>query len=342
MKALLFTLYGGPEVMQLGEVPEPQAGHRQVKVRVHAAGLNPVDYKVRQGLLKRVLKYKLPIVAGFDVSGVVVQVGPRTPHFDEGDRVYAYLNPANVGACTEFVCIDRADVAPMPKRLSFEQAAGVPLAALTAWQTLNDALKVQPGQEILIHAGAGGVGAFAIQFARHLGARVTTTASGAKHALLKDLGAAECVDYTKTDFASLGKKFDAVFDTVGGKTLLDSFKVVKPGGKVASIVSLPDDAAAKRMGLGLIPRLVVRFMTRHIAAAARAAGAEYRWVSVAPSEAQLRRIAELIDQGHVIVVIDSIFPLEQFREAFAKLESGHATGKIVLRIRDEATAAPPR
>jgi len=341
MKALIYKDYGGPEVMELTDIPDPQTGQRDVKVRVHAAGLNPVDHKIRTGMLRRALKFNMPIVAGFDVSGVVTEVGLRARHFEEGDRVFAYVNMGRPGTCMETICIDRSDVAPMPKSLSFDQAAGVPLAALTAWQTLVDVIKPQSGHEILIHAGAGGVGTFAIQFARHMGARVTTTASAGKHALLKELGAAECIDYTNTDFTTLGPKFHAVFDTVGGKTLVDSFKVVKPGGKVVSVVSLPDDATAKRMNLGFVARFVIRQKLKPVLAAARAAKAEYRWISVAPSEAQLRRIGELIDQGHVKVVIDSVHPFENFRDAFTKLESGHATGKIVLHIRDEEAPAQP-
>ncbi len=338
MKALIYKDYGGPEVMGLTDIPEPQTGQRDIKVKVHAAGLNPVDYKIRKGQFRQVFKFQMPIVAGFDVSGVVTEVGLRARHFEEGDRVFAYVNMGRPGTAMETICIDRSDVAPMPKSLSFDQAAGVPLAALTAWQALVDIIKPQPGHEILVHGGAGGVGTFAIQFARHMGARVTTTASAAKHHLLKELGAGECVDYTKSDFTQLGKKFHAVLDTIGGKTLIDSFKVVKPGGKVASIVSLPDDATAKRMNMGLIARFVIKRKLKPVIAAAKAAKAEYRWMSAQPSEAQLRRIGELIDQGHVKVVMDSIHPLDDFKAAFTKLESGHATGKIVLHIRDEALA----
>ncbi len=341
MKALIYKDYGGPEVMALTDLPEPQPGQRDVKVRVHAAGLNPVDFKIRNGALRRAVNYKMPLIAGFDVSGEVTEVGLRARHFDVGDRVFAYVGAARPGTCMEYITLDRSDVAPIPKSLSFEQAAGVPLAALTAWQTLHDAIKLKAGEEILIHAGAGGVGSFAIQFARLLGARVTTTASAGKHALLKDLGAAECIDYTKADFTALGRKFHAVFDTVGGKTLIHSFKVVKPGGKVVSIVSLPDAAAAKRMKLGLVARLFIRYALRPVHAAARAAKAEYRWLAVTPSEAQLRRIGEWIDKGQVRVVMDSVYPLEQFGEAFKKLESGHATGKIVLRLRETQAPANP-
>jgi len=341
VKALVYKDYGGPEMMAFTDLGEPQTGQREVKVRVHAAALNPVDFKVRNGALRRAINYKMPLIAGFDVSGEVIEVGLRARHFEVGDRVHAYTGAARPGTCMETICLDRSDVAPMPKSLSYEQAAAVPLAALTAWQVLNDVMKLKAGEEILIHAGAGGVGTFAIQFAKLMGARVTTTASEAKHALLKELGAADCVDYGKIDFTTLGRKFHAVFDTIGGKTLIDSFKVVKPGGKVVSIVSLPDDAAAKRLNIGFVPRLFIRWALRPVHAAARAAKAEYRWLAVSPSEAQLRRIDEFIENGQVKVIVDSVYPFDQFREAFAKLESGHATGKIVLRIRDDQPTAQP-
>ena len=339
MKAVVMKAYGGPEMMDLVDIAAPQITVRDVKVKVYAASINPIDYKIRSGQFKQVLKYHLPTPMGFDVAGVVTETGMRATHFNEGDRVYAYVQPGRIGTLAEQIAIERTDVAPMPKSLSFEEAAAVPLVALTAWQALVDYFKLKAGQSILIHAGAGGVGTFAIQFAKHAGATVTTTASAPKHALLKELGADECIDYTSTDFTQGRPRFDAVFDTVGGKNLLDSFKVVKPGGTVVSIVSLPDEPTARRFGLGWFPRAVLRFLNRKTLAAARAANANYRFLSAQPAEAQLRRITELIDAGKVRPVIDSVFPLEQFREAFAKLEAGHATGKIVVRVREDEPAA---
>jgi alcohol dehydrogenase len=323
--------------MDLADVAPPEITLRDVKVKIYAASVNPVDYKIRSGKFKRVLKYKLPATMGFDAAGVVTEVGLRARHFKVGKRVYAYVQPGRMGTLAEEIAIERTDVAPMPDSLDFERAAAVPLVALTAWQALVDYIKLKAGQSILIHAGAGGVGTFAIQFAKHLGATVTTTASAPKHALLTELGADECIDYTAADFTEGGARFDAVFDTVGGKTLLDSFRVVKPGGTVVSIVSLPDEATARRFGLGWFARMMLRYMNRPITSAARAANANYRFLSTQPAEAQLRRIGELIDAGEVRPVIDSVFPLEQFREAFAKLEGGHATGKIVIRVREDDT-----
>lgn len=335
MKAVLYTDYGGPEVMKLGEAPEPGMTVRDVRVEVRAAALNPVDYKIRSGQFKRVLKYKLPVVAGFDVSGIVTEVGMRARHFNVGDPVYAYVQHGRMGTLAEQATIERTDVAPMPKSLSFEEAAAVPLAGLTAWQCLVDAMNVQEGRRILIHAGAGGVGSFAIQFAKYLGAHVTATASESKHTLLRELGAESCIDYRNEDFTAQGRSFDAVLDTIGGGNLYKCFEVVKPGGVVVSIVSLPDEPTARRMGLNPLVRLVLRFLNRKITRAAREADAKYRFVSVQPSEAQLRRIAGLIDEGHVKPVIDSVHDMEDFQQAFAKLEDGHATGKIVVRISEE-------
>jgi NADPH:quinone reductase-like Zn-dependent oxidoreductase len=335
MKAVVMNAYGGPEVMELTEVPPPPLYPRDVRVKVYAASINPIDFKIRSGQFKRVLKYTLPLPMGFDVAGEVVETGMRATHFDVGDRVYACVQSGRVGTLAEEITVERTDVAPMPKSLSYEQAAAVPLVALTAWQVLVDHMRLKQGQSILVHAGAGGVGTFAIQFAKHLGARVTATASAPKHAMLKELGADECIDHKSQDFTQGGPRFDAVFDTIGGENLMNSFKVVKPGGTVVSIVSLPDEPTAKRLGLNPLVRFALRFMNRRITAAAKQAQANYRFHSATPAEAQLRRIAEIIDAGHVRPVIDSVFPLEQFREAFAKLESGHATGKIVVRVREE-------
>ncbi len=339
MKAVVYKEYGGPEVMELADVPEPGMTVRDVRVEVRAASINPIDYKIRSGQFKRVLRYKLPVVAGFDVSGVVTEVGMRARHFKVGDPVYAYVQHGRMGTLAEQVTIERTDVAPMPKSLSFEQAAAVPLTGLTAWQCAVDAMNLQPGQKVLIHGGAGGVGTFAIQFGKYLGAEVAATASAPKHALLKELGADTCIDYRNEDFAERGRSFDAVLDTVGGSTLYKSFEVVKPGGVVVSIVSLPDEPTARRMGLNPVIRLILRFLNRKIYRAAREAEAGYRFVSVQPSEAQLRRIAGLIDEGHVRPVIDSVYELEDFGKAFAALEDGHATGKIVLRISEEPAQA---
>ncbi len=342
MKAVVMKAYGGPEVMELSDVPAPPLYPRDVRIKIFAASINPIDFKIRSGQFKQVLKYTLPMPMGFDVAGEVIETGMRATHFDVGDRVYACVQSGRIGTLAEEITVERTDVAPMPKSLSYEQAAAVPLVALTAWQVLVDQMRLKAGQTILIHAGAGGVGTFAIQFAKHLGARVTATASAAKHALLKELGADECVDYRSQDFTAGGARFDAVFDTVGGDNLMKSFKVVKPGGTVVCIVALPDEPTAKRLGLNAFVRLALRFMNRKITAAAKAAQANYRFHSATPAEAQLRRIADLIDAGHVRPVIDSVFPLEQFREAFAKLESGHASGKIVVRVREEAAPEPAK
>lgn len=342
MKAVVMKSYGGPEVMELVDLPAPGLWVRDVRIKVYAASINPIDFKIRSGQFKRALKYTLPVPMGFDVAGEVIETGMRATHFDIGDRVFAYVQPGRIGTLAEEITVERTDVAPMPKSLTYEQAAAVPLTALTAWQALVDYIHLAAGQSILIHAGAGGVGTFAIQFAKHLGAHVTATASAPKHALLKELGADECIDYKSQDFTQGGPRFDAVFDTIGGENLMKSFKVVKPGGTVVSIVALPDEPTAKRLGLNWPIRMALRFLSRRITAAAREAKANYRFLSAQPAEAQLRRIAGLIDAGHVRPVIDSVFPLEQFREAFAKLESGHATGKIVIRVRDEAPQQPAK
>jgi len=335
VKALIYRRYGGPEVMELADVDEPGLGARDVRIRVRSASINPIDYKLRSGALKRVVKYDMPVRMGFDVSGVVTEAGMRAPHFKVGSRVHAYVQTARPGTLAETICAERTDVAPLPDGLSFDEGAAVPLAGLTAWQVLVDVLKVKEGQHILIHAGAGGVGTFAIQFAKHLGLTVATTASAPKHELLTDLGADACIDYRNEDFTADGPRYDLVFDAVGGGTLLKSFQAVKPGGVVASIVSLPDNRAAREMGLNVLARLALRWMNRKVYKAARQANATFRFHAVHPSEAQLRRIDALLAQGVVRVVIDRVYSLDEYAKAFAYLEAGHATGKIVVRVSEE-------
>lgn len=334
MRAVVMTKYGGPEVMELRDVPEPPMAARDVLVEVRAASLNPVDFKIREGQLKAVLKYRLPLTMGNDLSGVVKEAGRSNNRFKPGDKVYARVNKNRIGTFAEYIAVDRADVAPMPPSLSFEEAASLPLVGLTVWQCLKEIMSIKEGQSILIHAGAGGVGTFAIQLAKHIGARVITTASEKNHEFLTELGADEVIDYRNENFVDKLSDLDYVLDTMGGHVLRESFKVVKRGGKVVSITSLPDDKAAVEMGINLVMRMGLKFMNRKVNACAKQAGAEYRFHFMRSSEAQLRQIGDLVESGDIKPVIDSVYPLEDFKAAMAKLEEGHARGKIVLKMRD--------
>lgn len=335
MKAIVINGYGGPDKASIQDVPEVEMTARDVKVKVHAASLNPVDWKIREGQLKQAFKLTFPRILGQDMSGVVTEVGMRARNLKVGDRVYARVNHLKMGTLCEYVCVEKTDVCVMPKSLSFDDAASIPLVGLTSWQVLVEIMKLSEGQSVFIHSGAGGVGSFAIQLAKHLGATVTTTASAKNHEFVKGLGADEVIDYTTSDYTAKGPIFDAVFAIRGEADLENSFKIVKPGGIVVGITGLPDDLYARKRGMGFVPRMIMRFLNRKIVALAAQAKATYRFHALDPSEAQLRRIAELIDSGAIKPVVEHVYSFEQYAEAFEALEKGHTRGKIVISVSSE-------
>lgn len=310
MMAVRIHEYGGPDVLRLEDAPVPVPAAGEVLIRVHAAGINPVDWKTREGRLKGRVEHRLPLILGWDVAGVVETLGPGVTQFKTGDAVYARPDIARDGGYAEYITVRAGEVALKPKSLDFIHAAAVPLAALTAWQALFDAAKLVAGQRILIHAGAGGVGSYAVQFARWKGAQVITTAGARNADLAHKLGADQVIDYTRVRFEDEVRDLDAVFDTVGEEVQQRSWKVLKKGGILVSILALtvPDDAAA----LGL-----------------RSA-----YVFVQPNAAQLGQIAELIDGGHVKPVVETVLPLSEVRQAHILSQSRHTRGKIVLRVAD--------
>lgn len=315
MRAVVQDGFGGPEVLRLEQVPRPEPLPTEVLVRVHAAGVNPVDWKTRAGGgMARVLG-EPPIVPGWDVSGVVEQTGFGVTTLEPGDEVYGMpWFPRAAGAYAEYVTAPARQFARKPPGASHEQAAGVPLAALTAWQALVDTAEVGRGQRVLVTAAAGGVGHFAVQFAKHLGAHVIGTASRANHAWLSELGVDELVDYTAVRFEDVVGPVDVVIDLVGDAhddTSTRSLAVLRPGGL---LVAIPG---------GVSPELV---------AAAEARNARTSAFLVEPDGSSLKRIAELIDAGEVAVEVAETFPLERAGEAHARGESGHTRGKLVLSI----------
>jgi NADPH:quinone reductase-like Zn-dependent oxidoreductase len=242
VKAFVVEKYG-PDGLRAADVPEPVVGPRDVLVRVAAAGINPLDKMLRNGEFKRLLKYRTPFVLGHDVSGVVTQVGGDVQGLKVGDEVYARPRDLRIGTFAQAIAIDEADVALKPKSLTMQEAAAVPLVALTAWQALVDLARVQPGQKVLVHGGAGGLGSTVIQLAKHLGAYVATTANGKDARRLRDLGADEVIDYTKADFSALLRDCDVVLDSLGGDTLTKSLTVLKPGGLAISVLFMRADGA---------------------------------------------------------------------------------------------------
>lgn len=333
MRALLLTRYGGPEVAELRTVPRPVAGAGELLVRVHAAGLNPVDFKTREGKLKVIQRYSLPAVMGNELAGTVEAVGAGVTRFSVGDRVFARVPKGSMGAFAEYSVLPEAVVAAMPATLDFETAAGVPLAGLTALQALRDELHLKPGSRVFIPGGAGGVGTFAIQIAKWLGAEVTTTASPRGRDLVERLGADVVVDYTTQAFTDHVSGMDGVFDLLGGDTLSQSFGVVKPGATVVSVAALPEpQTALKDLDRGRALAALFWLVSYGLRTQARKHGARYRFLFMHPSGEELAELAGLIADGKLEPVIDRVFPFEQIGDAFAYLESGRAKGKVVVRM----------
>ncbi len=332
----MLTKYGGPDATVLhDDVPRPRPGPGEVLVRVHAAGLNPVDFKTRDGMLKPVQRYPLPTVMGNELAGVVEEQGEGAARFAVGDRVFARMPKDAMGALAEYAVVPQDLLAAMPATLDFDTAAGIPLAGLTALQALRDELGLKPGSRVFIPGGAGGVGTFAIQLAKWLGAEVTTTASPRGRALVERLGADVVIDYTTQRFEDHVRDMDGVFDLIGGETLHKSFQVVKPGRTVVSIAGLPEpETARKDLGRGTALAALFWFASLGLRLRARRHDARYRFLFMHPSGAELAELGRLVETGLLHPVIDRVFPLAEIDRAFAYLESGHAKGKVVVRIRD--------
>jgi len=333
MRAAVIDRYGGPDVLQIRDVPPPELGPDDLLVDVHAASVNPVDFKIREGKLKPVLKLQLPQILGSDLSGVVCAVGTRVSRFKVGDEIYARLEKNRMGGLAEQVALAEFTAALKPKNASHVEAASLPLVALTASQALLQIGRLQKGQRALIHAGAGGVGSFAIQLAKNVGAEVFTTASAKNHALVCSLGADVPIDYASQKFEEVARDCDVVLDTQGGDTLIRSFACVKPGGVLVSIGSIPDAITAEEMELGPMIKAGLWFMNRKFRALAKARGITYRYLFMKPDGVELARIAGLVEQGAIKPQVERTFPLDQVRDAFAAVESGRTRGKIVVQVR---------
>ncbi len=331
MLAYLLRRYGRPEGASLMEVPEPTVGPRDILVDVRAAGLNPVDFKTRQGKLRAIYRPKLPLVLGNEFAGEVVAVGDQVKRFAAGDRVFARVEKDRLGCFAERAAVGEDCAAHMPAKLEFEAAAGVPLAALTALQALRDELSLKAGQKVLISGGAGGVGTFAIQITKWLGAHVTTTASKRGEALVRALGADEVIDYTTDDLSRIAKDFDAGFDLIGGAALDRMFKVMKPGTKIVSVAAVPEPQTALR-DLGGRRALAAIFwvISYGVRQRARRASVGYRYLYMHPSGNDLALLADLIEQGRLRVIVDRTYPFAEIAAAFDYLESGRAKGKVVV------------
>jgi len=333
MRAYVLEHYGGPEGARLMDVPAPVPGPHDILVAVRAAGLNPVDFKFRQGKLRAILRPKIPFVMGNELAGEVIAAGSDVKRFGAGDRVFVRVAKDRAGAFAEQACVDEVHAAHMPRDVDFTAAAAVPLAGLTALQALRDELDVKPGQRVFISGGAGGVGTFAIQIAKWLGAHVTTTASKRGEALVRSLGCDEVIDYTSRSISRAGRGFDAGFDLIGGNTLEQMFEIMKPGTRIVSIAARPEPQTAIKDLAGRRALAAMFWIISYgIRSRARRAAISYRYLFMHPSGADLVQLAELIEQGKLKVIVDKTYPFANISEALAYLESGRAKGKVVVTM----------
>jgi len=320
------------DAIELLELPRPEPGPNDLLVKVRAASVNPVDFKIRDGGVKVLIRYRFPLVLGNDLAGDVEAVGVGVTRFKPGDAIYARLDKDRIGAFAEWALVSESACAPKPAGLDYAQAASLPLVGLTAWQALIEIGQLTHGQAVLIHAGSGGVGTFAIQLARHLGATVATTASAKNHELVRSLGADLAIDYKTTRFEEVVHDQDVVFDTQGGETLLRSFQSVKRGGVVVTVGGVPDGKFARAWGVSLPIIWTLTFMTRKITAAAKQSGARFEYLFMRPSGDQLAEISKLVDQRTLKPVLDRRFPFDATREAVAYVETGKAVGKVIVDV----------
>ena len=333
MKAFIVDRYGKKSVGRIGDMPEPEMRHDDVLVQIHAAGVNLLDSKIRNGEFKLLLPYRLPLILGNDVAGVVVRVGSAVQRFKPGDEVYARPDKDRIGTFAEFIAMNEDAVAIKPKALSMEAAASIPLVGLTAWQVLIERANLKKGQKVLIHAGSGGVGTVAVQLAKHVGAVVATTTSTANLDWVRALGADIVIDYRKDDFATLLRDYDVVLNSLGGEVLKKSLQVLKPGGKLISISGPPDSDFAKDIGSPWILGQVMGLLSYRIRKKAKRHGVSYSFLFMRANGDQLREIGRLIDSGIIRPVVDRVFPFESTNEAMTYVESGRAKGKVVVSVR---------
>jgi len=341
MRAWQAIAYGQPRAcLRLGLVPRPAPGPGEVRVRVLAASLNPIDFKLLQGQLRRVQRLAFPVTLGFDLSGVIDALGDGADKFAIGDRVFARASRDTLGAFAEYSVQPERFVALAPANVDMAGAASLPLVALTTVQGLVDRAGAKPGQRILIHAGSGGLGSFAIQYARQLGMLVDTTTSSRNESWVGELGAERVIAYDREDYRRGGVAYDIVFDTLGGSHTLDAFTVLKPGGCVVSVAGPPDREMAARFGGNILIRTIMRFMARRVYAAARAKRARYFRYLTESDGGQLADVAALVEQGAIRPVVDRVHAFEDCVAAFEYLIAGRAKGKVVLQVASDPRNDP--
>ncbi len=337
MRALVLKRYARPDQLEFVDLPRPVPKPDEILVQVHAAGLNPIDNMIPKGTFKSILRLQLPATLGSDLAGVVVEAGSRVARFKPGDAVFASVfDLSGTGALAEFALVPESVAALKPANLNFVQAASIPMVGLTSWQALKECARLKPGQKAFIPAGAGGIGTFAIQLAKYLGAKVGTTTSTGNVDLVRSLGADEVIDYKKQQFDDVLRGYDAVLGTVRGDAIEKSLRILKPGGAVVSLVGPPDPAFARGRGMNFFMVLVFGLLSRKIIRRARNRGIVYSFLFVHPDGSQLAEIGKLLKAGRIRPVIDKIFPFERAKEALAYLDEGRAKGKVIVEMKGSA------
>ncbi|KPY82557.1 NADP-dependent oxidoreductase [Pseudomonas syringae pv. tagetis] len=333
MKALTFGNYGKTPDIAIAHVPVPTIRPDELLVEVHAAGLNPIDNMITTGVFKSVLKYELPAIMGSDLSGVVIEVGSAVTRFKAGDAIFASLFDLGKGAIADFAAVPEHAAALKPANLDFVQAASIPMVGLTSWQALKERANLQPGQKVFIPAGSGGIGTFAIQLAKHLGANVATTTSNVNAALVSSLGADNVVNYKEQAFENVLHGYDLVLGTTRGDTLKKAVGILKPGGRIVSLIGPLDKAFAKTRRMNAFFTFIFGLMSHSIRRRARKHKVSYSFLFMRPDGAQLENIAGLLESGRIKPVIDRVVSLEQAYTGLEYLALGRAKGKVVVKVR---------
>lgn len=332
MKALAFKRYGKSPEIGFIDIPRPSIKADEMLVQVCAASVNPIDNMIPTGMFKPVLHFQLPATLGSDLAGVVIEVGSKVTRFKPGDAIFASVFDLGTGAIAEFVAVPESAAALKPNNLDFVQAASIPMVGLTSWQALKERVNLQVGQKVFIPAGSGGIGTFAIQLAKHLGAKVATTTSTVNVDLVRSLGADEVIDYKKQKFEDTLRDHDVVLGTVRGDTIEKSIAILKPGGKIVSLIGPLDAAFARAKKLNFLLTFVFSLMSRKIMRLSRQRDVSYSFLFVHPDGTQLNAISKLIEAEHIRPVVDRVFSFEQAKEALAYLAQGHAKGKVVIKM----------
>ena len=333
MKALVFKRYGKADQITFADTPRPTPKPDEILVQVHAAGLNPIDNMIPKGTFKPILRFKLPATLGSDLAGVVVEVGSRVTRFKPGDEVFASIFDLGTGSLAELAVVPERAAARKPANLDFVQAASIPMVGLTSWQALEERARLKSDQKVFIPAGSGGIGTFAIQLAKYLGAKVATTTSTGNVDLVRSLGADEVIDYKKQQFEEVLRGYDAVLGTVRGDAVMKSLRILKLGSTIVSLIGPPDAVFARARRMNFFMVFLFGLLSRKIIGSARKQGATYSFLFVHPDGSQLAKIGELLAAGTIRPVIDKVFTFERAKDALAYLEEGRAKGKVVVQMR---------